>query len=159
MCRGLAADEATGSADQRSYFLALLADNLRIAGDVEAGQRMLEQALTVMEQSGEHCYEAELSRLKAILLLAAPNAGTPAPASAAQAEAEACLHKAISVARFQGARSLELRAVSSLARLWQGTGNTEQARLALSGIYHWFSEGFDTADLRDARTLLDELAE
>lgn len=159
MRRGLAADEATGSADQRSYFLALLADNLRIAGDLAAGREMLEEALTVVKQTGEHCYEAELIRLKAIFLLTAPS-GEPCvdPCRvASHVEAEAYLRKAISVAHRQGAKSLELRAVASLARLWMRLGKVEPARLALSGIYGWFSEGFDTADLRDARTLLDEL--
>jgi adenylate cyclase len=156
MRQGLAADEATGSADQRAYFLALLGDRLRCAGDIDAGRRMLQDALASMEKTGEHCYEAEVNRLQGKLLLAAPN--TVGPAQSNDAQAEAWLRQAVEIARRQGARSLELRGVSSLARLWQRTGKTTQARQALSEIYGWFSEGFDTADLRDAKALLDELA-
>ena len=155
MRKGLTADEATGSADQRSYFLALLGENLRMAGEAQAGRQLLEQALTVMAQTGERCFEAELARLKAISLFGAANADEPAYAAGEQAEI--CLREAVSVARAQGAKSLELRAVSSLARLWKRAGKTDEARLALVRIHDWFSEGFDTADLRDARTLLDEL--
>ncbi len=73
-------------------------------------------------------------------------------------EAEGCFHQAIDVAHRQGARSFELRAESSLARLWQRQGKTAEARQALSKVYGDFAEGFDTADLRDAKALLDELA-
>jgi hypothetical protein len=75
-----------------------------------------------------------------------------------QSEAEACFLKAIEVARSQGAKSLELRAVMSLARLWQQQGKHYEARDMLSEIYHWFSEGFDTKDLKEAKTLIEELA-
>lgn len=73
-------------------------------------------------------------------------------------EAEACFHKAIEIARRQGAKSLELRAVMSLARLWQKQGKKEEAHKMLAEIYNWFTEGFDTADLKEAKTLLEELS-
>ncbi len=74
-----------------------------------------------------------------------------------QLEAEECFHKAIEVARRQSAKSLELRAVMSLARLWQSQGKKTEAHQMLSEIYGWFTEGFDTADLKDAQALLEEL--
>jgi adenylate cyclase len=73
-------------------------------------------------------------------------------------EAEECFHKAIEIARRQGAKSLELRAVLSLARLWQKQGKKKEARQMLAEIYGWFTEGFDTADLKEAKTLLEELS-
>ncbi len=73
-------------------------------------------------------------------------------------EAEACFHKAIEIAQRQGAKSLELRAVMSLARLWQKQGKKEDARQMLAEIYGWFTEGFDTADLKEAKVLLEELS-
>ena len=73
-------------------------------------------------------------------------------------EAEACFHKAIAIARQQQAKSLELRAVTSLSRLWQQQGKKDEARQLLAEIYGWFTEGFDTADLKDAKALLEELA-
>ncbi|MGH7965356.1 MAG: hypothetical protein ACRERD_26690 [Candidatus Binatia bacterium] len=75
----------------------------------------------------------------------------------AEAEAEECFHKAIEISRRQGAKSLELRAVMSLARLWQSQGKRKEARERLAEIYNWFTEGFDTADLREAKALLEEL--
>jgi adenylate cyclase len=83
-----------------------------------------------------------------------PQSLTPNP----QAEAEACFHKAIEIARRQQAKSLELRAVMSLARLWQQQGKNEEARQMLAEIYGWFTEGFDTADLKEAKALLEELS-
>ena len=74
------------------------------------------------------------------------------------AEAEACLHQALDIARHQQAKSLELRAAMSLSRLWQQQGKRDEARELLAPIYGWFTEGFDTADLQEARTLLEELA-
>ncbi|GAB3627494.1 adenylate/guanylate cyclase domain-containing protein [Pandoraea terrae] len=156
MSQGVAAARAAGGEDQRSYFLALLADRYRSAGDREAGVGMLEQAMAIMDKTGERCFEAELHRLKGIMLLGAGNHDDGAPACSD--EAEACFRKAIAVARHQGARSLELRAVSSLARLWQCEGKIAEARQALSEVYGWFTEGFDTADLREAKALLDALA-
>ena len=102
-----------------------------------------------MEQHEERWWEAEVSRLRGVLLLRQP--GTP------PAEAEIWLHRALDVARRQVAKSLELRTAMSLARLWQ-QGKQAEARELLAPIYGWFTEGFDTADLQEAKALLEELA-
>ncbi|MBN3786529.1 adenylate/guanylate cyclase domain-containing protein [Burkholderia sp. Ac-20353] len=155
MRQGLAADRATGGEDQRSYFLALVANSYRSAGDIDAGLGMLDEAMAIMDRTGEHFFEAELHRLKGSLLLDGLNNNDDV--SACYDAAEDCFREAIAVARHQGARSLELRAVSSLARLWQRKGKIAEARQALSDVYGRFTEGFDTADLRDAKALLDAL--
>ena len=80
------------------------------------------------------------------------------PARTAKEEAEACFRQGIDIARSQGAKSLELRSVMSLSRLWQGQGKKEEARQMLAEIYGWFTEGFDTADLKEAKALLEELS-
>jgi predicted ATPase len=103
-----------------------------------------------MEQHEERWWEAEVCRLRGVLLLRQP--GTP------PAEAEAWLQQALDVARRQEAKSLELRAAMSLSRLWQQQGKRQEAHALLAPIYGWFTEGFDTADLQDARALLDALA-
>jgi predicted ATPase len=102
-----------------------------------------------MEQQEERWWEAEVSRLRGVLLLRQP--GTP------QAEAEACFQRALDIARRQQAKSLELRAALSLARLWQQQGKRSEAYNLLAPIYSWFTEGFDTADLQEAKALLEEL--
>src|SRR5262249_33844514 len=108
------------------------------------------EALTLVNITGERLCEPELYRLKGELLLQ-QNADN-------QAEAETCFQHAISIARSQQAKSWELRAATSLARLWQSQGKREEARQVLAEVYGWFTEGFDTADLQNAKTLLDELA-
>ena len=102
-----------------------------------------------MEQHEERYWEAEIARLRGVLLLRQPE--TP------QAEAEACFQRALDVARRQEAKSLELRAAMSLSRLWQQQGKRAEARALLAPIYGWFTEGFDTADLQEAKALLEEL--
>jgi predicted ATPase len=129
--------------------LALLAEVLRAEGSQEEGLEALQEAVDLVETSGERFYEAEIHRLKGELLLAAP-----AKASTA---AEACFHKAIEIARSQKAKSWELRAATSLARLWRDQGKPDDARALLAPVYDWFTEGFDTADLEEAKALLDEL--
>ena len=99
-----------------------------------------------MEQHEERWWEAEIYRLRGVLLLRQP--GTP------QAEAEAWLQRALDVARRQEAKSLELRAAMSLSRLWQQQGKRAEAHALLAPIYGWFTEGFDTADLQEAKALL-----
>ena len=111
---------------------------------------MLAEALTLADTTGERWYEAELYRLKGELLLQ--------QYSDNQAEAETCFHQAIDIARNQQAKSFELRAATSLARLWQQQGKRQEAHDLLAPVYHWFTEGFDTADLQDAKALLDALA-
>ena len=110
---------------------------------------MLEEALALVDQYEERYWEAEIHRLKGELLLAR--------SAANQVEAEACWHKALDVARRQGAKSLELRAAMSLARLWQRQGQRAAAYELLAPVYGWFTEGFDTADLQEAKALLEAL--
>jgi predicted ATPase len=107
-------------------------------------------AQAAVQKTGEHFYEAELYRLKGELLLALP--------ADHQAEGERCVRQALALARRQQAKSLELRAALSLSRLWQGQGKRKEARQLLAAIYSWFSEGFDTADLQEAKALLEELS-
>jgi len=110
---------------------------------------VLAEAHTLVEQHEERFWEAEISRLRGVLLLR--QTGTP------QAEAEACFQQALDVARRQQAKSLELRTAMSLAHLWQQQGKRAAARDLLAPIYGWFTEGFDTADLQEAKALLEEL--
>ena len=150
MHQGLKAFRATGGEILRPYFLALLAEAHGTLGEPEAGLTVLAEALTLVDTTGEHWYEPELYRLKGELLLQL--------SSDNQAEAETCFHQAMAIAQNQQAKSLELRAATSLARLWQQQGKRQEAHDLLAPVYHWFTEGFDTADLQDAKALLDELA-
>jgi hypothetical protein len=109
----------------------------------------LAEAHTLVEQHEERLWEAEVHRLRGVLLLR--QTGTP------QEKAEACFLQAMDVARRQQAKSLELRAAMSLARLWQQRGKRAEARELLAPVYGWFTEGFDTADLQEAKALLTEL--
>jgi predicted ATPase len=106
--------------------------------------------LTLVEATEERWWKAELYRLKGELLLRLPLPDI--------AQATACFHRALDVARNQQAKALELRAAMSLSRLWQQQDRPTEARQLLADIYHWFTEGFDTADLRTAKALLEELA-
>src|SRR5262249_39390665 len=119
-------------------------------GHPEAGLPALAEAQTLVEQHEFRCWEAEIARLRGVLLLRQP--GTPLE------EAEACFQHALDVARRQEAKSLELRAAMSLARLWQQQGKRGEAHTLLAPVYGWFTEGFDTGDLQDAKALLAELA-
>jgi class 3 adenylate cyclase/predicted ATPase len=152
---GLTAYQATGAQLGRSYFLALLAETYGNVGQAEAGQNVLAEAMAMLDKTGERYYEAELHRLKGELLVRASSAETGG--SAGGERAEACFHKAIAVAHHQRARSLELRAALSLARLWQRQGKTAAARQMLAEIHGSFTEGFETADLRQAKVLLELL--
>ena len=128
----------------------LLAEAHGSQGEPEAGLTVLTEALTLVDKTGERCVEAELYRLKGELLLQ--------QFSDNQTEAEVCFHHAISIAQSQQAKSWELRAATSLARLWHQQGKRQEAHDLLAPVYNWFTEGFDTADLQDAKALLDELA-
>jgi predicted ATPase len=149
MHQGLRAHRGTGAELLRPYFLALLADVHGTLGEPEAGLTALAEALTLAETTGERWYEAELYRLKGELLLQ--------QSSDDQTEAESCFHRAIAVAQSQQAKSWELRAATSLARLWYQQGKRQGAHDLLAPVYNWFTEGFDTADLKDAKALLHEL--
>jgi predicted ATPase len=146
--QGIAAFRATGAELFVPYFYTILANVCDHLGHTEDGLQALAEAHTLVEQHDERWWEAEVHRLRGVLLLRQP--GTP------PAEAEAWLQRALDVARRQQAKSLELRAAMSLARLWQQQGKRAEARELLAPIYGWFTEGFDTADLREAKALLDE---
>jgi predicted ATPase len=148
--QGIAAVRATGAALFVPYFNALLADVAAHLGHTADGLQALAEAHTLVEQQEERWWEAEVHRLRGALLLRHP--GTP------QAEAEAWLQRALDVARRQQAKALELRAAMSLARLWQQRGKRAEAYDLLTPIYGWFTEGFDTADLKQAKVLLETLA-
>jgi predicted ATPase len=153
---GLATYEAIGAGLLKSYYLVLLAEAYGKAERAEDGLATLTEALTVVDTSGERFYEVELYRLKGELTL--KQRGVRGPESRVQQEAEAYFHKAIEIARQQQAKSLELRAVMGLARLWQQQGKQREAHKLLAEIYGWFTEGFDTKDLQEAKALLEELA-
>src|SRR5262249_23252286 len=147
--QGLMTYHATGAKGRLSYLLALLAEAYGIMGQPEAGLTALVEALTLTDTTGERWYEPELHRLKGTLLL---------QQSVVHAtEAETCFQQAMAIAQHQQAKSLELRAATSLARLWQQQGKRQEAYDLLAPVYHWFTEGFDTADLKDAKVLLHEL--
>jgi predicted ATPase len=129
--------------------LALLAEAYGTIGRPEDGLAALAEAQMVADETGECWNEAERYRLKGELLLA--------QSMDHQREAEACYGHALDVARGQQAKSFELRTATSLARLWQHQGKPEDARQLLGDIYGWFTEGFDTTDLQEAKALLDEL--
>jgi predicted ATPase len=150
MHHGLTAWRAMGIEAGLPYWLAMLAEAYGSTGQVEAGRRVLAEALTLVDTTEERWWEAELHRLKGGLLLALPTDNA--------AEAETCFHQALAIARRQQARSLELRAAMSLARLWQQQDKRTDARELLVPIYGWFTEGFDTADLQEAKALLEELS-
>lgn len=130
-------------------FLTLLAELYGDAAQPESGLRLIEQAHREVEATSERFYEAELYRVQGELLQMC-GADTQA--------VETAFIRALEIARQQEAKSLELRAAMSLARLWQRQGKRQAAHDLLADIYHWFTEGFDTPDLRDARTLLEELS-
>jgi adenylate cyclase len=148
MGHNLTTYQAIGTEDIRSMMLALLAEGHGRAGQAPQGQEKLAEALAFAEATGERFYEAEIRRLQGELLLMQGN----------QAEAESCFQRAIEGARRQQARSWELRATVSLCRLWQKQGRAGEARHRLTEIYGWFTEGFHTPDLKEARALLQELA-
>jgi class 3 adenylate cyclase/predicted ATPase len=152
MHQGMAAVLVTGQTLARSLCPVLLAEAEGHIGQVEEGLRLLAEALAVMEESRRGDMLAEAYRLKGELRLA--QAGTRHQL----VEAEACFQQALAVARRQQARSWELRAATSLCRLWQQQGKRDEARELLIPIYGWFTEGFDTADLQEAKALLQELA-
>jgi predicted ATPase len=131
----------------RQYGFALLAEALSHAGDFDGALSAAAEGLAVAERSGERWWEAELHRLKGVLVFS----------SGASAESEACFVRSIRIAQRQEAKSLELRSATSLARLWRAQEKREQAHELLAPVYGWFTEGFDTADLRDAKAVLDEL--
>jgi predicted ATPase/DNA-binding winged helix-turn-helix (wHTH) protein len=144
-----AALEEKGARVWRPYFLCLLAEGYVRANRIEDGLIALADAFTTADEHGEREHQAEIDRLKGELLLAGKrsNAG----------DAQRCFERAIQVAQKQNARSFELRATIGLARVLMKKGQLQLARAKLTAIYHWFTEGFDTIDLMEARALLDQL--
>jgi predicted ATPase len=147
---GLVVTQTRGLGQFRPYYLALLADSYRTIGQIEEALGVLTQALALVSKSGGHWYEADLHRLQGECLLVQSSDNHPA--------AETCFQQAIAIAQHQNAKSFELRAATSLAKLWQQHGKRQEAYDLLAPVYHWFTEGFDTADLQDARALLDAFA-
>jgi class 3 adenylate cyclase/predicted ATPase len=145
---GLALAAASGSGLWRTYNLAQLAEACAKAGRIVEGLDAIAEAFDLVEQHGERWWEAEIHRLRGELLLKRDGATV--------AEAQSCFERAIAIARKQSAKSLELRATVSLARSLAKEGRREEARAMLAEIYGWFTEGFETADLKDAKALLDE---
>jgi predicted ATPase len=149
--KGLTDWLATGAETHRTYFLGLLAEALGRAGQIEEGLQVIANALSMMRTTGTVFHGAELHRLQGEFLLRKDDS------ELSTREAEACFHRAIAVARSQQAKSLELRATMSLARLLQKRNRLGEARSMLTECYNCFTEGFDTPDLKDAKALLEQI--
>jgi predicted ATPase len=147
---GLEEWRATGTGLMLPIFYAVLAEGYARWGKIEEGLKFLDKAFDRMRTTGECVWEPELHRFKGVFLLS--------QSAKNEIEAEARFSKAIEVAQGQNARSFELRAATNLTRLWQGQGKMNEARDLLTPVYEWFTEGFDTPDLKDAKTLLGELS-
>ena len=139
---------ATGAGLRETYYRALLAEAAGTRGESEAGQQLLAEAFAAMQRTEERYWEAELYRCQGELF-------GQAAERRRQEGTEANFLRALEVARSQQAKSLELRAAMSLGRLWQKQGKRDDARTLLVPVYNWFTEGFDTADLQEAKALLD----
>jgi predicted ATPase len=146
--QGIAAMRASGVSSFIPYSITQLADAYGMAGQPAAGLEWLGEAISIIEATGERWYEAEIRRLRGDLLRAAGDDTT----------AEASFRDAIAVASKQQAKLFELRASTSLSRLWCDRGKRTEARELLAPVYGWFTEGFDTHDLKEAKALLDEVA-
>jgi predicted ATPase len=144
--QGMAECRARQQRSNVSYHLSLLAETLHRSGRTDEGLSALAEALGLVEETEERWCEAELHRLKGELLLSL--------ATADASEAEACYRLAIAVAQRQGAKMLELRAATSLARLWREQGKCTEAYDLLAPVCGWFTEGFSTSDLDEARLFL-----
>jgi tetratricopeptide (TPR) repeat protein len=166
---GIAGLRASGIEMRRTFHLALLVESLKAGDQIAEGLAIAAEALAVVDATGERFYEAELHRLRGELLLRQEaGEGRPSPAEPAAARphdpdpsglpgAEACFRRALDVARRQGARSLELRSALSLARLMRHRGEPAEGLRLLAATFGWFTEGWDTPDLQDARAFLEEL--
>ncbi|MGE0825006.1 MAG: hypothetical protein AB7G75_34955 [Candidatus Binatia bacterium] len=173
MIRGLGAWQATGAQIERPYFLAILAETYGKTGQAEDALKVVKEAMACIHETGQRNYEAELYRLKGELTLRAGEKGQREKGEEANlpnptyqslnpdphGEAEACFLKAIDIARQQHAKSWELRAATSLARLWQQQDKRAEAHTLLSEVYTWFTEGFETKDLQEAKALIEELGD
>ncbi|MGH7841282.1 MAG: hypothetical protein ACREQT_07130, partial [Candidatus Binataceae bacterium] len=147
---GLAALEAKGAGVWRPYFLCLLAEACMETNRVDEGLSAVTEALAAAAKHDEREHEAQILRLQGELLLRQSDSNA--------AQARNCFEQAIDLARKQSAKSFELRATASLARLLAQQGDRDKARAMLAEIYGWFTEGFETADLKEAKALLDQLS-
>ena len=145
---GIAAWRSTGSTLWIPFFLSHLARAYAELGQFEEAWRSIGEATAMMENTKETWCEAEVHRTAGEIALKSPQPDA--------AKAEACFRRALAVAREQHAKSWELRAAMSMARLWRDQGKVHQARELLAPIYGWFTEGFDTRDLKEAKALLEE---
>jgi predicted ATPase len=151
MQKGLAGPRVIGLQNGRSFYVTLLAKAYVDTGRLNDGLGPLTEALAAADKNEIRQYEAELQRLKGQLLLKQDGTNT--------AEVQTCFQRAIEIARNQSAKSFELRTTTSLARLLNEQGKRDEARTMLAQIYRWFTEGFDTADLKDAKAPLDKLSQ
>jgi predicted ATPase len=149
--QGLEEIRAGGQKVWLPFYLALLAELCTDSGNIEAALEALDEAKRMAEKTGERGWESEIHRLNGEAYLARD--------SGSDSQAETCFKAGIETARYQGARMLELRSANSLARLWNGNGRQQEVRELLAPLYDSFTEGFDTPDLRDAKALLNELAQ
>jgi predicted ATPase len=140
---------ALGVSWYQARYLCLLAAACAQVGQVEPGLQVIAEAKELLARNEEHMWEGELNRIEGELLQAADSSSP---------EVQACFGRAMAITRQQGAKSLELRAATSLARLWRDQGRRAEAHDLLAPVYGWFTEGFETRDLKGARALLDELA-
>ena len=147
---GIAAWRSTGSTLYLPLYLTYLAISFAVIGQLDDARRCIGEAMTAMEATKEKWVEAELNRAAGEIALKWPQPEA--------AKAQALFERALSIARQQQAKSWELRAAMSLARLWRDQGKVQQARELLAPVYGWFTEGFDTRDLKEAKALLEELA-
>jgi predicted ATPase len=142
---------ASGNRFRIPIHLGCLAEALATNGRIEEALVTITEALEVTERTGEHWSEAELHRLKGEMLRVQDKLD-------ATGEAETCFHRSLDIARRQSAKSWELRTAISFACLWRDQNNRQEAQNLLTPVYNWFSEGFDTQDLQDAKMLLEELS-
>jgi class 3 adenylate cyclase/predicted ATPase len=148
--QGIATFRATGARTWMPHFLGLQAEAYGRAKRIDGGLASVAEALALVEDTEQHCWQAELTRIKGDLLLA--------QSPGHHGEAERCLSQALDIARRQQSKSWELRAATSLGRLWQQQGKVEEAYKMLGEIHGWFTEGLETVDLKEARGLLEDLA-
>jgi predicted ATPase len=146
---GITAFRSTGSTAQVLTNLSDLASAYADLGQFDDAWRCIDEAMTAIETAKERVWEAEVNRVAGQVALKLPEPDA--------AKAEAHFDRALDIARKQQAKSWELRAAMSMARLWRDQGKRQQARELLAPVYRWFTEGFDTLDLKDAKALLDEL--
>jgi len=147
---GIAMWRSTGATASLPFFQSYLAKAHAMLGQFDEAQHHIDQAMATIESTGERVWAVEVQRLAGEVALLSPRADAT--------EAQTHFECALATARQQQTKSWQLRASMSLARLWRDQGKTQQVRQLLAPVYGWFTEGFDTRDLKDAKALLEELA-